>query len=68
MEKSTIQIKGMHCESCEMLIKDALEEQEGMIKVKISHTKGMATIFFDGAKISENQIKLIINSEGYEVL
>ncbi|MBU0667119.1 MAG: heavy-metal-associated domain-containing protein [Nanoarchaeota archaeon] len=67
MKKITIQVKGMHCKSCEMLIIDTLEEQEGVKNIEVSHNKGTVIIFFDEKRTSENQLKLIIKNEGYEV-
>jgi copper chaperone CopZ len=59
--KTTLTIKGIHCKSCEMLIKDALEE----IGVKdATFNKDQLTIESD---ISLEKIKKAIRSEGYEV-
>ncbi len=55
----------MHCKSCEILIKDSLEETKGIKKVNIN--KEIATIEFDESQISENNIKKIIEKEGYKV-
>ena len=67
MKKATLNVKGMHCKSCEMLIKDALEEQEGVETAEVSHDKGTAIISFDEKKVSEDQLKSIIKDEGYDV-
>jgi copper chaperone CopZ len=67
MKKATIKINGMHCSSCEMLIKDALDETEGVTKADVSNTRGAAIIFYDENKVTEDQLKLIIKKEGYEV-
>jgi len=65
--KTTIKIKGMHCPSCEMLIKDILEDEEGVIKADLSHKNGTAIIEFEDQKISIDKIKDIIKKENYEV-
>lgn len=65
MKNITIKIKGMHCQSCEMLVKDALEEQEGVKSSEISNENGTAKITFDDSKVSEAQLKSIIKKEGY---
>ncbi len=61
----TLRITGMHCPSCETLIKDVLED-EG-IKSEISWEKGTAKITFDENKISEEKIHSLISDEGYGV-
>ena len=65
MKNVVLDIKGMHCRSCEMLIKDVLEEMD--IKSDISHEMGTVTVVFDENKITKEQIKEAIVKEGYEV-
>ena len=67
MKNITIKVKGMHCQSCEMLIKDSLEEQDGVKSAEVSNKERTAKITFDESKISEAQLKSIIKNEGYEV-
>ena len=66
MKKITLPIKGIHCESCESVIKDLLHETEGILKVRVSHREGIANIIFDEEQIDKSEIKSLINSEGYE--
>ena len=66
MKKINLTIKGMHCPSCETLIKDSLEETDGVKHTEVSSKKGSATIEFDETKISKEQIVAIIKKEGYE--
>ena len=66
MEK-TFKITGMHCSSCEMLIKDALEDSGVKVK-EISSKKGIAKVDFDEKKTNESKIKTIIEGEGYKVV
>ena len=65
--KKKFDVKGMHCESCEMLIKDSLEEADGVRSVKASHAKGFVSVEFDESKIDEGKMMSIIRNEGYEV-
>lgn len=67
MEKITIKVKGMKCPSCEMLVQDILEEQEGVVEVKVSYADKRAEVSFDGDKITGEQIKNMIAKEGYTV-
>jgi copper chaperone CopZ len=67
MKKINLNIKGMHCPSCETLIKDSLEEFDGVKSVSISHKTGKAGVEFDETKIDEAQIRKIIKNEGYKV-
>lgn len=60
--KTTLNIKGMHCHSCEFLIGEALEDIG--VKSSINSKKGTAIVQFDDSKISLDQIKKAISDEG----
>ena len=67
MKKAKMNVKGMHCASCELLIKEELEETEGIFDANISQENESAIIKYDETKINESDIKAIIKKEGYEV-
>lgn len=67
MKKIKLNIAGMHCPSCEMLITDSLEDLDGIEIIQISHKKGYAIISYDESKTNEDKIKKIIEKEGYKV-
>ncbi|MBW3004062.1 cation transporter [Candidatus Woesearchaeota archaeon] len=62
-----IMTKGMHCTSCEMLVKDALGDVDGVNEVQVSHKKGIVYVDFDKNKVKEGTIKEIIKKEGYKI-
>ncbi len=62
-----IQTKGMHCQSCEILIKDGLKELEGINRVEASHKSGIVSVDFDDKKLSEKEIIEVVKLEGYEI-
>lgn len=62
-----INVTGMHCGSCEMLITESLNETEGIISSKANHKTGSVIVEYDENKINENKIKTIIQNEGYNV-
>ncbi len=66
MKKITLNVKGMHCPSCEVLVKDSLEELEGIGRAKADSKSGIVEVDFDESKTSINKIKSIINKEGYK--
>jgi copper chaperone CopZ len=65
MKSIVLDVRGMHCTSCEMLIQGALEELG--IQSEVSHKKGRVSATFDENHITENQIKEVIVKEGFEV-
>ncbi|MCL4397743.1 sulfite exporter TauE/SafE family protein [Patescibacteria group bacterium] len=46
-QKTTIEISGMHCRSCEILIEEKLRQVPGISKVAVSQHKGIAHIFHE---------------------
>ena len=66
MKKVTLNVNGMHCASCGMLIADALEDL-GVSSSKIDSSNGKAIVEFDEKKLSLNEIKKAIEKEGYKI-
>lgn len=58
-------VKGMHCASCEILIKDALLELPGVKTVTINHKTGALAV--SGDKLDKHTIIATVKAEGYEV-
>ena len=66
MKKITLNVKGMHCPSCEMLLTDSLEELEGVSNAKADSKSGIVEVDFDESKTDIDKIKSVIIKEGYE--
>jgi len=64
--KKTYLIKGMHCNSCSMLVTDALNELDGVKKVSVSYEKGEGIVEFDEKKIDSKKIINEIKKVGYK--
>jgi Cu+-exporting ATPase len=60
-------VTGMHCPSCEMLIKDLLEELNGVRSAAASLKTGKVVVEFDETKISNVAIKKVIRGMDYAV-
>jgi copper chaperone len=67
MKNLKFKIQGMHCNSCAMLIKDALEDLEGVKNAEVSNEKAAAYITFDENKQSKDNLAKTIENEGYVV-
>lgn len=65
--KHEFRIKGIHCKSCEMLIKDALGEFPGIKEINLSYKTGILKVSFDESQLSKEKIIETIKKEGYEV-
>lgn len=66
MKKITLNVKGMHCPSCEVLVKDSLDELEGIDRVKTNSKSGIVEVDFDESKTDIDKIKSVIIKEGYK--
>ncbi len=67
MKTTTFDVKGMHCKSCEMLIKESLEDMPGIKRAEASHSKGKVKVEYDENILKEADIKQLIQKEGYDV-
>lgn len=55
----------MHCDSCAKIIE--MELKDKVQKIEIDVKKGLVKVDFNEGKISEKEIKEIINGLGYRV-
>ena len=58
-----LEIDGMHCQSCKILIEDALEDVG--IESNVNVEKGYVDVSLNGKTLS--LIKKVIEEEGYQV-
>lgn len=65
MEKILIPIRGMHCKSCEISVEENLKEISSIKKCEVSHTRGMAKIWYEEHKPSLGQISEAVEAAGY---
>lgn len=66
MRKVTLDITGMHCQSCVTLLTKSLEKQEGVKYVNVNLTTEKATVEFDETKTRVEEIIRKIKDLGYD--
>jgi len=64
VQKIKFKIKGMHCNSCAMLIEEKLKSQPGVIEAKVNYDSKKAVVVYDEQKIQESEIKRTIEEIG----
>lgn len=64
MQTKTIDIKGMHCKSCEVLVEDKLNEIDNIKHVEVDSNKGTAEIQYEGA-LNDQDIERAVSCAGY---
>jgi sulfite exporter TauE/SafE/copper chaperone CopZ/heme/copper-type cytochrome/quinol oxidase subunit 2 len=67
MNKTTVDIKGMHCRSCEILIEDELQKIPQVTKVEIDHKTGRAEIYYQSNKLDQNSVEQAVKTAGYNL-
>jgi Cu+-exporting ATPase len=68
MEKITLKIKGMHCQSCAQTIEKSLLKEKGIISASVNFSLEKAEIKYLPKEINKNKIKEIIKKAGYIAL
>lgn len=66
MAIAKITTKGMHCKSCEILLKEDLESTNGITKAEPSFKEGNVAVEYDDSKIKIQDIKKVILRSGYK--
>jgi copper chaperone CopZ len=66
MKNVEFTIKGMHCPSCTVLVKEALTDTNGVKDAKVDLKSAKATVSFDEKLVAEKQLIDAIKKEGYE--
>ncbi|MEI6499065.1 MAG: sulfite exporter TauE/SafE family protein, partial [bacterium] len=66
MNKQIIKIKGMHCRSCEILLREKLEEIDSVQNVTVSYKRSEAAIY-SKTPIAKQQILDYVKEAGYAV-
>ena len=65
MKKISFSVIGMHCASCELLIKDELASLPGATNAVIDHKTGKGTVTIEEKKVTQNDILGAITKAGY---
>lgn len=68
MLKQNFKVKGMHCESCVLLIERTLKKKPGVTEAVVNLTTEFATVSYDPALVKDKDIIKSIESKGYKVV
>jgi len=66
VKKKTLKIEGMHCPSCEILVKKKFSQLKNIKDVKADFKKREAFIFYHG-NVSEEKLNQLISPFGYQI-
>jgi copper chaperone len=65
--KKEFQVSGMNCGGCELLVKEALLEVEGVMEAGASHLNGTVVVDYDQERVSVSTITAVIEEQGFTV-
>jgi copper chaperone CopZ len=63
--QAELNIKGMHCDSCAVDIKETLEETAGVFKADVTFQRKTAIVEFDDAVVQQSTLLKKIQDLGY---
>lgn len=66
MTTCTLDIKGMHCRSCEILIEREIKNIAGVTSVYVSHKSGVAAVSCEG-ELDERLVQVALQKHGYSL-
>ena len=67
MTTTTLNIQGMTCGGCVNSVRMALASFPGIGQTDVSLEKGQATIEYDPAQVSPEQLKTAVMDAGYDI-
>lgn len=67
MEKTVLNVEGMSCSHCENAVKKAVEALVGVSAVAVDLANKTATVNYEAAKVSLDEIRTAIEDQGYDV-
>ena len=66
MTTCTLDIKGMHCRSCEILIEREIKNMPGVTSVYVNHKSGTAAVSSEG-ELDERAVQEVLQRSGYSL-
>lgn len=66
MKNIKLRVNGMHCQSCEMLLRDMLEDNEEIVSASADMKKKRVSVLFNDDKLSTEEIRKMIEEIGYK--
>lgn len=67
MDSITLNVEGMSCGHCVNAIESNVGELSGVNEVKVHLDEGKVDISYDSSKVELNQIKSVIEDQGYDI-
>lgn len=67
IKTKTLEVKGMHCASCAVNVRKAIEKSQGIIDVNVNIATNKATIIYDPSKLNFEEVFENVEKIGYSL-
>lgn len=64
-DEAFLHVRGMHCSTCETFIETIAEQSDGVYRAEVSYASDMAKIYYDPARLSEDDLPALLSRGGY---
>lgn len=61
-----IKVSGMTCQACAVSVQKGLQKTKGVKRAEVSSEKGVATVLYDDAQTTEQQLRNAIGRTGFK--
>ena len=68
MTKLDFQVSGMHCQSCELLVKDEISSVKDVESVDVDHKTGLGSVKFTNGYADREAVLKAIENAGYKAI
>lgn len=65
LETITLPVEGMVCPFCAAAVENILGSLDGVVEAKADYVKGLATVSYDPAQVTPNQMVEAINTQSF---
>ena len=68
MKHTSFKIQGMTCQHCVQTIEKSVGKLAGVNEVAVNLANGQVDVYMDERKVSEAELRAVIESAGYQVM
>ena len=65
---TTLEVSGMHCASCALLIERSLKKVPGVEEANVNYSTGKARIKSDSSQVNDSTLQSAVKSAGYSAI
>jgi copper chaperone CopZ len=67
VEDRTVSVPGIHCERCDKVIHECLDDMAGLVEIEVNKDKKSVRFVYDSAQVGFDDIEKALSDGGYPV-